>query len=70
MPKELIEFNRSINDTLEYNIVESVTKLADNINSSIHSDKEETIMLIKHIVNLWSEKDTTIKEMLENWNIK
>ena len=70
VPKELIEFNRSINDTLEYNIVESVTKLADNINSSIHSDKEETIMLIKHIVNLWSEKDTTIKEMLENWNIK
>lgn len=67
--KEFVEFT-SISDSLECGIVDSVKKLADNINAGIHSNKDETIMLIKHIVNLWSDKDPTIKEMLVNWNIK
>ena len=69
-PKDLVEFNRSINDSIKCGIVDSVEKFTNNINAGIHSDKEETIMLVKHIVNLWSEKDSTIKEMLMNWNIK
>ena len=68
--KDLVEFNRSINDNIKCGIVDSVEKFINNINADIHSDKEETIMLVKHIVNLWSEKDSTIKEMLMNWNIK
>ncbi len=68
--KAFVENTRSIEDTLDYGIVESVIKFAYNIDSGIHSDKEETIMLVKHIIDLWSEKDTTIKEMLKNWNIK
>lgn len=68
--KDLVEFNRSINDSVKCGIVDSVERFINNINADIHSDKEETIMLVKHIVNLWSEKDPTIKEMLVNWNIK
>ena len=70
-PKDLVEveFNRSINDSIKCGIVDSVERFINNINADIHSDKEETIMLVKHIVNLWSEKDSTIKEMLKNWNI-
>lgn len=67
--KDLVEFNRSINDSVKCGIVDSVERFINNINAGIHSDKEETIMLVKHIVNLWSEKDSTIKEMLKNWNI-
>lgn len=67
--KDLVEFNRSINDSVKCGIVDSVERFINNINADIHSDKEETIMLVKHIVNLWSEKDSTIKEMLKNWNI-
>ena len=67
--KDLVEFNRSINDSVKCGIVDSVERFINNINADIHSDKEETIMLVKHIVNLWSEKDSTIKEMLVNWNI-
>ena len=69
-PKDLVEFNRSINDSVKCGIVDSVERFTNNINAGIHSNKEETIMLVKHIVNLWSEKDSTIKEMLMNWNIK
>ena len=68
--KDLVEFNRSINDSVKCGIVDSVERFINNINADIHSDKEETIMLVKHIVNLWSDKDPTIKEMLVNWNIK
>lgn len=68
--KDLVEFNRSINDNIKCGIVDSVEKFTNNINAGIHSDKEETIMLVKHIINLWSDKDPTIKEMLVNWNIK
>ena len=68
-PKDLVEFNRSINDSVKCGIVDSVERFINNINAGIHSDKKETIMLVKHIVNLWSEKDSTIKEMLVNWNI-
>ena len=67
--KDLVEFNRSINDSVKCGIVDSVERFINNINADIHSDKKETIMLVKHIVNLWSEKDSTIKEMLKNWNI-
>lgn len=67
--KDLVEFNRSINDSVKCGIVDSVERFINNINADIHSNKEETIMLVKHIVNLWSEKDSTIKEMLKNWNI-
>lgn len=67
--KDLVEFNRSINNSVKCGIVNSVERFINNINAGIHSDKEETIMLVKHIVNLWSEKDSTIKEMLKNWNI-
>ena len=67
--KTFAENTRSINDTLDYGIVDSIERFTNNINAGIHSDKEETIMLVKHIVNLWSEKDSTIKEMLKNWNI-
>lgn len=67
--KDLVEFNRSINDSVKCGIVDSVERFINNINAGIHSDKKETIMLVKHIVNLWSEKDSTIKEMLVNWNI-
>lgn len=67
--KDLVEFNRSINDSVKCGIVDSVERFINNINAGIHSDKEETIMLVKHIVNLWSDKDPTIKEMLVNWNI-
>ena len=68
-PKDLVEFNRSINDSVECGFVDSIEKFTNNINAGIHSNKEETIMLVKHIVNLWSDKDPTIKEMLKNWNI-
>ena len=68
--KDLVEFNCSINDSVKCGIVDSVERFTNNINAGIHSDKEETIVLVKHIVNLWSEKDSTIKEMLVNWNIK
>ena len=68
--KDLVEFNCSINDSVKYGIVDSIERFTNNINAGIHSDKEETIVLVKHIVNLWSEKDSTIKEMLVNWNIK
>lgn len=67
--KDLVEFNRSINDSVKCGIVDSVERFINNINAGIHSNKEETIMLVKHIVNLWSDKDPTIKEMLVNWNI-
>ena len=67
--KTFAENTRSINDTLDYGIVDSIERFTNNINAGIHSDKEETIMLVKHIVNLWSDKDPTIKEMLVNWNI-
>ena len=68
--KDLVEFNRSINDSVKCGIVDSVERFTNNISTGIHSNKEETIMLVKHIVNLWSDKDPTIKEMLVNWNIK
>ena len=68
--KDLVEFNRSINDSVKCGIVDSIERFTNNINAGIHSNKEETIMLVKHIVNLWSDKDPTIKEMLMNWNIK
>ena len=68
--KDLVEFNCSINDSVKCGIVDSIERFTNNINAGIHSDKEETIVLVKHIVNLWSEKDSTIKEMLVNWNIK
>ena len=68
--KDLVEFNCSINDSVKCGIVDSVERFTNNINAGIHSDKEETIVLVKHIVNLWSEKDSTMKEMLVNWNIK
>ena len=67
--KTFAENTRSINDTLDYGIVDSIERFTNNINAGIHSDKEETIMLVKHIVNLWSDKDPTIEEMLVNWNI-
>ena len=68
--KDLVEFNCSINDSVKCGIVDSVERFTNNINAGIHSDKEETIVLVKHIVNLWSDKDPTIKKMLVNWNIK
>ena len=67
--KDLVEFNCSINDSVKCGIVDSVERFTNNINAGIHSDKEETIVLVKHNVTMWREKDSKIKDKMLNWNI-
>jgi hypothetical protein len=42
----------SIEDVFDYGILETVTKIKENISTNIHSDKKETMELIIHLYNL------------------
>lgn len=43
---------QSIEDVFDYGILETVTKIKENISTNIHSDKKEMMELIIHLYNL------------------
>ena len=51
--------------TLETGIVDTLVEFSEKIDAGNHTDEEDVIMLVQHILDLWCEKDENTKEIVK-----